>query len=198
MKLTHRQPQTYAHWPTWMTEAKQGNLTHYNKLFSELHDLVYRFYVKHYGDNLPTADLTQETLMTLHTKLKSFDENANLRSWVLSIARNKAIDYWRKHKHESTTEHYDTLMDPMETDALQTLLDELPLTTSAQLPKNQLRAFVLVKVFGYSCAEVARKFSTTEGAIKARVRRATQALQWQVNSKQSKIKTAVSVTTDGE
>ena len=42
-------------------------------------------------------DVVQETFMRLHQKLEAYDKERNFQAWLLQIAKNLSIDYYRKH-----------------------------------------------------------------------------------------------------
>jgi RNA polymerase sigma-70 factor (ECF subfamily) len=42
-------------------------------------------------------DVVQETFMRLFQKLDAFDKNRSFQAWLLQIAKNQSIDYYRKH-----------------------------------------------------------------------------------------------------
>lgn len=42
-------------------------------------------------------DVVQETFMRLHQKLDVYDKERNFQAWLLQIAKNLSIDYYRKH-----------------------------------------------------------------------------------------------------
>lgn len=42
-------------------------------------------------------DIVQETFFRLHQKIHSFKKEKNFQSWILQIAKNLCIDYYRKH-----------------------------------------------------------------------------------------------------
>jgi RNA polymerase sigma-70 factor (ECF subfamily) len=42
-------------------------------------------------------DIVQETFMRLYQKLDAYEKEGNFRGWLLQIAKNLCIDYYRKH-----------------------------------------------------------------------------------------------------
>ncbi len=42
-------------------------------------------------------DVVQETFMRLYQKLEAYDKEKNFQAWLLQIAKNLSIDYFRKH-----------------------------------------------------------------------------------------------------
>jgi len=49
-------------------------------------------------DKSLAEDLTQETFVSLFENLGKYDRTKSLKAWLLTIARNKLIDHFRKHK----------------------------------------------------------------------------------------------------
>jgi len=70
----------------------------------ELYDLyhvdVYRFLRTFTGNESDAEDLTQETFMQLmkDKQINSLDQKRNPKTWILTIAKYKAIDHHRKRK----------------------------------------------------------------------------------------------------
>jgi RNA polymerase sigma-70 factor, ECF subfamily len=68
--------------------------------------------VKLYGDYLfrqayfrigrreVAEDLVQETFLAAMQNLKNFEGRSSVKTWLLSILKNKSIDYLRKHRRE--------------------------------------------------------------------------------------------------
>jgi RNA polymerase sigma-70 factor (ECF subfamily) len=42
-------------------------------------------------------DVVQETFMRLYKKLDAYEKDRNFQAWLLQIAKNLSIDYYRKH-----------------------------------------------------------------------------------------------------
>lgn len=51
-------------------------------------------------DHNATEDLMQNTYIKMIENIYSYDFKYNFRSWLITIARNSAIDYYRKYKKE--------------------------------------------------------------------------------------------------
>jgi len=43
-------------------------------------------------------DVVQETFMRLYQKLGAYEQGRNFQAWLLQIAKNLSIDYYRKHR----------------------------------------------------------------------------------------------------
>jgi RNA polymerase sigma-70 factor (ECF subfamily) len=75
----------------------KGNDKALEFLFSKNIDAVY-FLVSRYIKDENASDITQEAFIKAWRNLKKFKKDGNFKSWVLTIARNCAIDYLRRRK----------------------------------------------------------------------------------------------------
>ena len=67
---------------------------------AELYDLygtlTFSVLFRMVGNRSVAEDLTQEVFMRVWTSIGKFDaRRASLKTWIVAIARNKAVDYWR-------------------------------------------------------------------------------------------------------
>src|ERR1700733_4129603 len=60
--------------------------------------LVYSFVYRLIGSADGAQDVTQETFIKAWKNLKRYDVKQSFATWILSIARNTAIDWLRKKK----------------------------------------------------------------------------------------------------
>jgi RNA polymerase sigma-70 factor, ECF subfamily len=59
---------------------------------------IYNFLYRLAGDRGVAEDLTQETFVKCWKNLKSFDQKKSFKTWLFTIAKNTAFDYFRKKK----------------------------------------------------------------------------------------------------
>lgn len=62
-----------------------------------LHD-VYQYCLYFTNSQSEAEDLTQETFMKVLKNFHTFQGHSSAKTWILSIARNTTIDYFRKRK----------------------------------------------------------------------------------------------------
>ncbi len=129
-------------------------------------------------------ELTQETLLAVWSRAKSFDSSKSSPStWIYTIARNKKIDYLRKHlrpepnpediKNDEQTHPIDVLQRKQESEEIAKLIQELP-EEQAELIK---KAFYEDK----SHQEIADETGIALGTIKSRIRLALKKLKIGLN-----------------
>lgn len=116
------------------------------------------FAAKLLGSDLESDDVVQEAFITGWRRLGEIDDPANVRSWLMRIVSNRAIDRMRVRKvHEPLGDHEPrgrASDDPgrivetrMQLDAVWIALDELPTV--------QRRCWLLRETAGYSYIEIA-------------------------------------------
>lgn len=126
-------------------------------------------------------DLTQDTFEAfLHRK--DGDAPADLRAYLMGIARNKALMYWRSHarrRDRPADFELDSVEDLEETPTqIQARTEDQRLLLRA-LRGIPLEAQILLQLYyweGMTGPELARFFATTDLAIRHRIRRAKELL----------------------
>ena len=66
-------------------------------LFDQLYGRLVAFSQRYVGDSDVAAEVAQDALLTAWTKLGDFEGRSRFSTWVMGIARNKALDRNRKH-----------------------------------------------------------------------------------------------------
>lgn len=121
-------------------------------------------------------DLVQETLISVHAKLASYDPARPLLPWLAAIARYRWVDQLRRiyKAHDATGEVEDLpgIDDPETAVAARISLDRL----FAHLPEGQVQAIELVKIEGRSVAEAASACGQSESLIKVNIHRGLKKL----------------------
>jgi RNA polymerase sigma-70 factor (ECF subfamily) len=89
---------------------------------------IYSFAYKYVGNSQEAEDITQEVFIKVWRNLKKFDKNKNFKPWIFSIAKNTAIDFFKKKK----TIPFSQLS------TLETIIDSSPLPEELLERKNML------------------------------------------------------------
>lgn len=140
------------------------------------------------GDLALADDLMQETFIRVHRGRGSFAMGAAALPWLLAIARNALRDHARRAQvrpgtrpvargeHEPAQREAPPDARGDEVLAGQEML-EVVRNVLHGLPALQREAFVLLRFEGMSVSEAAQVLGTTEGAVKVRAFRASEALR---------------------
>jgi len=117
-------------------------------------------------------DLVQETYLRVYDALPTFAGRAQVRTWVLGIARHVCIDEVRRRtRRRSLLQRLPARSEQHHEEAG----TDIALLVRA-LPGDQREAFVLTQVVGLSYAEAAVACECPTGTIRSRVARARATL----------------------
>lgn len=74
---------------------KQGSEKAFDELFEMTRDYLFYFIYSKVKNQVTADDLLQETYITVYEKIDQYS-NDNFLAWILTIARNKTINYIKK------------------------------------------------------------------------------------------------------
>jgi RNA polymerase sigma-70 factor, ECF subfamily len=159
--------------------------------FLEVHRIA-RPYVRSFllrlcGRRELAEELTQDVFVRMHCARGNYTTGAPVLPWAFAIARNALIDYSRRtrvraplNKDVQLARESDYAAGPAsQADAAVTARETATIVerTLARLPESQREAFVLLRFEGLSVADAAQLVGATEGAIKIRAFRASEAIR---------------------
>ncbi len=154
--------------------------------FYRRHEMrVYRFLLSKLNDSFVAADILNEVMLEVWRSANRFAGRSKVTTWVLGIANNKALTYWRKQGQREFTELDDNLPDDTpEADLEQTLAavqDGEVLHASMQNlspPHREILHLVFFEELDY--AEITSILQVPEGTVKSRVYHAKKLLKKQL------------------
>ena len=81
-----------------MLEGMRGETRSYNALLRAVTPLLMSFYGRrmHHGE-ADVEDLVQETLLAIHTRRSSYDEERPFTPWLFAIARHELYAHFRRN-----------------------------------------------------------------------------------------------------
>lgn len=153
--------------------AQRGDRAAYAAFLGECQLWLRRYFVRRVGAEF-LDDLVQETLLSVHAKLASYDPARPVLPWLAAIARYRWVDQLRRiYKAQECTLEGDVAEDAEEPEiAARISLDRL----FAYLPPGQVRAIELVKIEGLSVAEAAAASGQSESLVKVNIHRGLKKL----------------------
>lgn len=156
-----------------LAQAKRGDPAAFGELYLSHYDLVYGYGAMILKDAHEAEDVTHDVFMRVLRMLPRYEQRPDrpFRVLLLRIARNRAIDYLRKHKRCQPTEPADLA------DGAPDLADDPPgafddvedaqlVTLLKRLPLSQRQVLVLRYVFDLSTNEVADVVDVTPQAVR--------------------------------
>ncbi|WP_165824104.1 RNA polymerase sigma factor [Pseudochryseolinea flava] len=150
----------------------------------ELYDLfkarlmgLCRRYTKDRDD---AQDLLQDTFIKIFSRIDQVSSEEKLEGWMLSVAVNTAIDFYRQKKRNevfvsSTTDH--DVADTAYELILDNLTDEYLIQLVNELPDGCRVVFNLSIVEGYSHQEISKLLDVTESTSRSQLHYAKQLLK---------------------
>ncbi len=144
---------------------------------------VYRYLLGLTRDPDLAEDILSETFCTAIMALDGLRSDSSVKSWLLTIARNKWLDYLRKRRPVSDvdlTELYiaDTAPGPEQRAMQKEAAQRVQVLLSREDPRTQ--TVVRMRIDGYSFYEIAQKLGIREGSARVIDFRARKKLREQL------------------
>ena len=160
----------------------------FDKLYRDHVDLIYRYAYRLCGEVEAAKDLVQETFLNAYRGIKDFRGEAQISTWLYTIASRACLRMRRKRKGEPerelsleefvpTSEGEFRLQIPMDGLTPEAALQNKQLREALesainQLPKKYRMTLVLRDMEGLSAKEVGAIVGLSERAVKSRLHRA--------------------------
>lgn len=156
-----------------MVRAQAGDRQAYAVLLKEASRWLRRYFARR---SAPHAldDLVQDTLLSVHRKLASFDPGRPFLPWLAAIARYRWVDHLRKLYRADEHELHEELIGSDDEPAIAARISLGRLL--GLLPPAQGQAITLVKIEGLSIAEAAAATGQSESLVKVNIHRGLKKL----------------------
>ena len=167
-------------WAGWMRAANARDDIAYRRLLEALapflRQIVRRGFERVGFGNSDVEDVTQETLLAIHLKRQTWDEEQAITPWVTAIARYKVIDSLRRrgrHVELPIDDVIDVLPAEIPTERLSGRDAEKLLSILRGRQRDVVQA---VSIEGMSTREAADRLGISEGAVRVALHRGMSAL----------------------
>ena len=157
----------------------------YDRHGGAAYSLAYRIV----GDRVAAEDVTQEAFLSIWRSNSRFDRaRGSVRSWVLSVVRNRAIDALRRggaqapkldHDDESLLEARPA-EERTEDEAVRRETSRELRGALGRLPKDQSQVIQLAYFGGFSHSEIAEMLGMPLGTVKGRMRLGLEKIRGQL------------------
>jgi RNA polymerase sigma-70 factor (ECF subfamily) len=154
-------------------------------LYDRYGKLAYALIFRIVRNTAAAEDLVQETFLRVWNRIHSFEPGkGSLGPWVLTVARNRAIDYLRSI--DGRMSHNSLEIDRVENPAMFSRMEDRALTLDRaqrlkgafeKLPANQKLVIELAYYEGLSQTEMAERMKQPLGTVKTWVRSALKTLR---------------------
>jgi RNA polymerase sigma-70 factor, ECF subfamily len=156
------------------------------QIYDEYYKDVYHFLICFTGSRNDAEDLTQEVFIQVLKSLAKYNDQYRLKTWILTIARNVAVDHFRRNKFYSIFKEgfFAGLVSKDNTpdEALETKEQkEVVHTAISNLKPNYRAVLILRGINGFSIRETAEILNCSEAKVKIEYFRALKKLQTTLN-----------------
>jgi RNA polymerase sigma-70 factor (ECF subfamily) len=159
------------------------------ELYDRFGRVAYSVILSIVRDGAVAEDLVQETFLRVWNRAQSFDVGRGaLGPWLLSIARNRAIDHLRsasarmdRNAFELDVHEHPSLFVDMERDVVNADHARLIQKAIAKLSQNQREVIQLAYYEGLSQSEMAERMGQPLGTVKTWVRGALKFLRDEIS-----------------
>jgi RNA polymerase sigma-70 factor (ECF subfamily) len=167
----------------------------FEELFDRYGSMVYALIVQILGDREEALDVSQEVFLTIYRKMETFRGDSSLKTWIYSIAVNRAANrfrWWNRLRRRGTVsleEHLskspnrelfcnlksqvqspeEALLVREEHEEMEQMLQELPL--------QQRIAVIMRDIEGLSYEEISESMQVSLGTVKSRIARGREMLK---------------------
>jgi RNA polymerase sigma-70 factor, ECF subfamily len=156
----------------WVQELRAPEGPSRRDALADLRDYLRKTLARGFGHQLTAfdlEDLTQDSLLKIHQKLDSFEEQSRFTTWSAAIAINAALSELRRRRYQHVG------LEDAAAQAAATLIEEPASRTEADeavlrraileaLTERQREA-ILAKLAGLPLMELARRWGTSQGAV---------------------------------
>jgi len=158
----------------------------FEKIVDQYQKSLINFHYRFVGNRQDAEDLAQETFLKVYLKLDTLKEGQKLRSWIFSIARNQAIDFFRKHKDrevalesevlEYFAEYASNSSDDHEGNILNKQVAKELNTYLRELSDEDRRIIKLLYYEGLTYKEISKMMNINQNTLKSRLHRVRKVL----------------------
>jgi RNA polymerase sigma-70 factor (ECF subfamily) len=164
-----------------ISRAQGGDAAAIGAVYEHYHLSVLRYLYYRVGDHQAAEDLTSEVFLRMIKALPRYRQRStSFQAWLFRIARNLAVDHFRKLKvrqHSDLEEHLVAGEEAPETAVERSLTGERLRQAMTKLLDDQREVIALRFVAGMPIAQVSQTLGKSEAAVKGLQRRALMALR---------------------
>jgi len=169
-------------WEAWMVAAQAGDARAYDRLLRDCLPLLRAIARRRILDTHEAEDAVQDTLLTIHRMMATYDPSRPLRPWIAAIAERRCVDRLRRRgrgagRETPLDDHAETLAAPAGETGEDRIAGRQLREAVAELPESQRTALRLAKLEDLPLAEAAQRSGLSVGALKVATHRALKTLR---------------------
>src|SRR3989344_761449 len=145
---------------------------------------IINFHYRFTGNRYEAEDLAQETFIKAYKKLDTLKDPTKLKSWLFHIARNSAVDFFRKHKNRAIPVDHEILANLAiaESPDYEKLIEQNGLSRELKecvnlLGEDEKILINLLYYHDFSYKQIGKMLGINQNTLKSRLRRARMSLR---------------------
>ncbi len=137
----------------------------FDSIYDEFAECVYSYLRFKLGDQYVAEDIMQDTFMAVYKQIDQVDAVTSLKTWILTIAHHKMVDWLRKKQLTQSS-----LDESVSDEAFVTSIDEsLSLRHTLGKFDQDVRTIIYgLYVEGMTCQELGSILGIPEGTVKSK------------------------------
>lgn len=144
-------------------------MTEFEILLNECKNAVERFVWFKLSSKADADDVLQDTYLTAFQKFDTLADKSHFKAWIISIARNKCNDYYRR-KAKSVDVSIDELTEQPLTASRYGYVEQHDVyDTLESLSENDKQIINLFYIQGYNQSEISQRLNIPIGTVKSRL-----------------------------
>lgn len=170
--------------------AKNKNQKSQTKLINLFWVDVFSFVMKKVQDDHVADEITVSVFSKVLAKLDLYDPNFQFKTWVLTIAQNTIIDYWRKknRQNEDSTDNFDGYKNQFARSPEELLIseeDQKQIISVIESLDSNYQDIIKLRFFEEkSIKEIAEELNLSVANTKVRIMRAKKVLAESLKNKE--------------
>jgi RNA polymerase sigma-70 factor (ECF subfamily) len=159
-----------------------GDRELFARLMEQTQRPVYAFLAGKLNDRSVVADVAQEAFFQAYRRFDSYDRDRPFLPWIMTIAYNCLVDYWRSTSRRSTDVPDEQVLTAPQEDGENAWRAQEIITAMTRISAED--SALLSTFYGERCtvAVIATRLGITESAAKVRLFRARLALRKEVEA----------------
>jgi RNA polymerase sigma-70 factor (ECF subfamily) len=157
----------------------------FEELYRQNVQAIYKYFYNRTQNQAEAEDLTEQTFMAALEGIQRYRENGVFLAWLFTIARNKAVDFFRTNKNLSSLEIPEDI--PVHSDFLNDIIQverQKAIRRIFQtLPEEEKELIRLRYIADLNFATIGRLLHRSEGSVKKATYRIIHRMRMQLEEK---------------
>lgn len=162
-------------------QIAEGDAHALETLYARFGPGLLSYLVAWFGDHAPAEEVLQDVMLAVWDHAAQFRGESSVYTWLLTIARNRAMNAQRRHQPESVTLDDELAMPSPDTGPQEAAEKKAAASNVreaiSQLPEHQREVLVLTFYHQLSGQEISEMLGVSIGTVKSRLSRAKDALR---------------------